>query len=114
MSICKDCRRVQSNKWEAKNKDKKRHLKSHLKQTYGVSLEQCDELRKAQDCRCRICGIHESEATHGRLCVDHCHSTGRVRGLLCKKCNSALGLLGENRDTLRAAIEYLNHEHRRS
>lgn len=54
-----------------------------------------------QDGRCAICGKKR------KLCVDHCHDTGRIRGLLCRHCNMALGLLGDNLAGVEAAAEYL-------
>ena len=106
---CIECHKAYGKKWEEDNKELRRevHMRSHLQRTYGISIEQYDQLRQRQDYRCRICSIHESEAQHGRLCVDHCHGSGKVRGLLCKKCNSAIGLLGDNVDILSAAITYL-------
>ena len=111
-SRCKTCHNAAGQKWAQRNKDKRRqvHVASHLKRTYGITVEAYDSLREQQGYSCAICGIHESKAAHGRLCVDHCHSTGNVRGLLCNKCNSAIGLLGDNRATLASAINYLeNH-----
>ena len=59
----------------------------------------------AQNGRCAICGRPETEA--GGLAVDHCHATGKVRGLLCTLCNTALGKFRDRTDILRAAIRYL-------
>ena len=108
MSICKSCRKVQQTDWDRKNTGRRRHLKSHLKKQYGISIEEYDRMRQEQLFSCKICGKHEDDSLHGRLCVDHCHSTGKVRGLLCNKCNSAIGLLNEDTNTLAAAIEYLS------
>jgi hypothetical protein len=61
---------------------------------------------------CAVCGKDEPNA-HGRtgkqfrLAVDHCHQTGAVRGLLCQKCNRAIGLLGDDPALMRKAISYL-------
>ena len=57
--------------------------------------------------KCRICGIAEESAPKGRLSVDHCHDTGKFRGLLCSNCNTAIGLLQDDISNLTAAIEYL-------
>jgi hypothetical protein len=63
-----------------------------------MHVEQCG--------RCAICG-REPNARRPRLVVDHCHRTGRNRGLLCDRCNRAIGLLGETVETLEAAVGYL-------
>ena len=56
--------------------------------------------------RCKLCLVHHDE-THGGLYVDHNHRTGKVRGLLCAKCNWAIGLLGEDTELAERAIGYL-------
>ena len=58
------------------------------KTRYGLTTEQYEQLLVDQDSRCAICG----EASL-KLQVDHCHTNGKVRGLLCPKCNTALGYL---------------------
>ena len=58
--------------------------------------------------RCKICGVHQSEIKRS-LCVDHDHETGKVRGLLCGKCNTAIGLFGDNRELVKLAFEYLEN-----
>lgn len=55
---------------------------------------------------CAICGTHQSELIN-KLCIDHNHITGAVRGLLCSKCNSALGYVNEDIKILKSVIEYL-------
>lgn len=79
---------------------------------YGLSEQQYADMLAAQGGVCAICDQDEPSA-HGRtgkqfrLSVDHCHVTGRIRGLLCQKCNRAIGLLGDDAELLRKAIEYL-------
>lgn len=55
---------------------------------------------------CAICGDHQSNQARS-MAVDHCHETGRVRGLLCMKCNTGIGKLGDSPELLRKAIAYL-------
>jgi hypothetical protein len=73
-----------------------------LKKNYGLSLENFDAMKNKQNGLCAISGC-------GRLCntVDHCHKTGRVRGLLCGSCNRALGLLGESIERIEGLKKYL-------
>ena len=65
-----------------------------------------DEMYKTQNGKCLICGVTESCLGH-RLAVDHCHTTGKIRGLLCKSCNTAIGNFKDNIDNLKNAIIYL-------
>lgn len=76
----------------------------NLKKHYGISIEDFDALHAAQDGRCAICGVDPGEVS---LHVDHCHSTGRLRALLCSRCNTALGLADDDPDRLRAMAHYL-------
>lgn len=92
-SYCKGCR--------------KDHL---LQRDYGISLAEYNAMLTAQGGRCAICRKTEAESHTKRgqsLVVDHCHATGRVRGILCSMCNSALGLLGDSVEGIEAAYLYL-------
>lgn len=73
---------------------------------YGISAQQYNDLLIKQDYLCAICGKHQSDS-HKGLCVDHCHETKTVRGLLCISCNLAIGQLKHNLTILKKAIEYL-------
>lgn len=81
---------------------------AHYKRKFGISLEQYNEMLNAQNGVCAIC---RNTCDAGlNLAVDHCHDCGQVRALLCKNCNTALGLLKENTDIMQAAIQYVrNH-----
>jgi hypothetical protein len=80
---------------------------------YGLSDEDYEAMLEAQDYRCAIC--LEPEQNGNRLSVDHDHSHKHaVRGLLCSKCNSAIGLLRDDADVVQRAAEYLRlHKHQR-
>jgi len=69
---------------------------------YGLTLAQYRVLQARQGNACAIC-----RKVARVLCIDHCHVTGRVRGLLCPKCNCALGFCGDDPRLLRAALAYL-------
>jgi hypothetical protein len=71
---------------------------SHLKYIYGITLQDYRDMEAEQDWRCGMCG----RKPKGKLCVDHCHTTRDVRGLLCPNCNLAAGLLGHNANVFRA------------
>ena len=87
---------------------------SHYKRYYNITLDEYNEILKSQNKSCAICGINESDISTGRktkLCVDHCHSTGRIRGILCDKCNRGIGLLQDDPKIISNALSYLNKEH---
>ena len=79
--------------------------RSYLKRTYGISLEQYDEMLAAQGGVCAICGCTPRDDIS--LHVDHDHTTGEIRGLTCFRCNNSLGDLNDDPRRLRRAIEYL-------
>lgn len=80
-------------------------------QGINITYEQYLQRLVDQDYRCRICGNHMDNLSgrFTRLQVDHCHTTGKVRGLLCEKCNIAIGLLDDDQSLLSSAIAYLNY-----
>lgn len=83
-----------------------RKLKIKLRQ-YGLSVEEFLEIIDKQENKCAICG--EKPKHNRKLAIDHNHITGQVRGLLCFKCNSSIGLLNEDVVILNKIIEYLNY-----
>ena len=77
---------------------------------YGITLEQFNHMNALQLGLCAICMKPEKRKVRGkvhRLCVDHCHETGVVRGLLCSECNAGLGKLGDTVATLEKALLYI-------
>ena len=74
---------------------------------FGITLEDYKVLEKKQNYRCKICGLSKKQNKQD-LSVDHCHDTGKVRGLLCKHCNFGLGHFRDNVDNLYKAIDYLD------
>lgn len=90
-----------------KEKQAKRAYKSILKK-YGLSVEDYEKLLILQNSKCKICGSTSGQKEGSRLFVDHCHSTGKVRGLLCHNCNAGLGHFKDSTDLLNKAMSYLN------
>ena len=78
----------------------------NIRRLYCLAFEDYQRMLESQNGCCAICGKHESKLTK-RLCVDHCHATGEVRGLLCIHCNHAIGKFEDRVDILRNAINYL-------
>tara|TARA_B110000977_G_scaffold15929_1_gene19447 strand:+ start:156 stop:485 length:330 start_codon:yes stop_codon:yes gene_type:complete len=95
--------------YDLKNKDKIKQSwrKYSLRVRYNITTEQYDTILKQQNNCCDVCGEHESKFKNS-LCVDHNHSTGKIRGLLCNNCNSAFGKLKENTNIMYNLINYAN------
>jgi len=92
--------------YRAKNKDKQRRFS--LRWHYNITPEDWDQLFDKQGRKCRLCRAEKSGDKRGRgFHTDHCHTTGRVRGILCVKCNLMLGSARDNIAVLEAAIQYL-------
>lgn len=87
--------------WQEKNRNYQ--YEWHLRATYGLTQEDYNTLLSSQGYKCAICGAQEQE----RMFVDHCHATGKVRGLLCNSCNCGLGFFQDNVQYMRNAIEYI-------
>lgn len=86
-------------------------LDQHYRKRYGLTKAEVDELREARAGLCDICKRPADARSRGaRLHVDHCHGTGRVRGLLCSNCNTMIGLANEDPMVLLVAVEYLKRE----
>ncbi|HDU5574535.1 TPA: endonuclease VII domain-containing protein [Klebsiella aerogenes] len=89
---------------------KSKQREASLKHNYGISIEHYEFLLSEQNNSCAICGEKETIKFRGKLknlCVDHCHSSGKIRGLLCSSCNRGIGLLKDDPNLLRKAINYL-------
>jgi hypothetical protein len=91
--------------WKEANPDYDRRIK--LNKNFGLSLEKYNEMLHDQGYKCKVCGIAASDL-NTNLCVDHNHSTKKVRGLLCSNCNTGLGMFKDNPTFLFLAATYLN------
>ena len=105
---CKDCH----NK-KMRNKYDSKVMKDYdLKRAYGIDLKKYEDMFLEQKGCCKICNKHISQLNNKHkksLCVDHCHETKKIRGLLCDKCNRGIGLLNDDVKILSRAIEYLKN-----
>lgn len=103
-STCKVCVNSRTRPYDPdKNRDTK------LRKAYGISLAEYNEMLKSQGGKCAICGGCEPIEDR-MMAVDHCHTTGKVRGILCSNCNRAIGLFRDNIESLKNAIKYLGGE----
>ncbi|SRR6266496_90958 len=88
-----------------------------LKKNFGMTLEDYNIMLESQNGLCAICYKPETKVFHGRitaLVVDHCHETGKIRKLLCYRCNVSLGLLDDNPDRMRAMARYVESFQKRA
>ena len=101
----KKYREATMHSWRKRNPERARRLSwnAFLKRKYGVTLEWFEKQSAEQGGACTICG----RIPKGRLAIDHDHSTGKVRGLICRSCNRALGLLKDSPEVLKKALAYL-------
>ena len=104
--------RKRVNNWQKNNPDRYNFLqwRSALKRKYNITVEDYEKLLAIQNEVCAICLNPETYVYNDRqyrLAVDHCHTTGKVRGLLCKDCNQILGRFNEDTDRFQRAIKYI-------
>lgn len=129
---CKSCANAARKRWEQANPDKLRERtyrwrakypekhqavarRSQLKLHYGITVDQYEARLKLQGGRCAICRTDEPGGRWGTFSVDHDHSccAGKrscgkcLRGLLCSRCNTVLGMVNDRIDVLKSALEYL-------
>ena len=104
-AACKQCTCVDAKRWREANPELFRQAirKNQLLRQYGISIEEYDALRESQRGACAICGATPVTNLH----VDHDHTTGKVRGLLCRACNTALGMFQDDASILGKAIDYI-------
>jgi hypothetical protein len=81
-----------------------------LKKTFGITIEEYNLMLVDQNNSCYLCKTNKDQLKRN-LAVDHCHKTGKIRKLLCEKCNVGLGSFKENIETLTNAIIYLKEQH---
>lgn len=89
-----------------KEKAKERARISRLGKKFGLTVEDYNSLLLSQNGSCAIC--HGCNTNSKRLAVDHCHTTGKVRGLLCDSCNLGLGMFKDRLNILSSAMDYIN------
>lgn len=106
-SRCKNCVNAHNRKMWAQGK--RRYSSSKLQHRYGITLAEYNEMLETQSGSCAICGVTPTEHDE-RLCVDHNHETGKVRGLLCSRCNLAIGILQDSPELCQSATDYLLQE----
>lgn len=104
----KQCKRCRHNKYLG-TYESPSGRRARLKYVYGITEDEYNTLFDKQHGCCAICGVHQSQLTR-RLHIDHDHQTGEIRGLLCMKCNRALGYFDDSIDHMTIAIQYLSRK----
>lgn len=112
LSLCIPCERDRVNTWikSKGTKEKYRRKLYSVKWKYGITREEYEALLARQKECCLICGIHKSLCKYETLVVDHCHTSGKIRGLLCHHCNAGLGHFKDSTEVLQVAIDYLRRD----
>jgi len=91
-----------------RSQTKEYDIELHMKRNYGVDISGYNKMLENQNGVCAICKSSAPNHHKKRLNIDHCHVTGRVRGLLCDACNRALGLFKDSPDLMLKAITYVS------
>jgi hypothetical protein len=103
-SYCKDCMKKANKLWyETSERYRELIREGGLKHRFGITSEDYWKMSEAQNHVCYICKERDSKYLH----IDHDHTSGELRGLLCKRCNHGLGNFRDRQDLLKNAIEYL-------
>lgn len=107
----KDYKDIKDRLWKENNPDKVRnsYYKYNLKRKFNLTEEAYNDMLKEQGGCCAICNTLQC-ATGYRFAVDHCHTSGKIRGLLCQACNTAIGKLKDDVFLLKKAIAYLEKD----
>ena len=94
---------ISENKARYYRENKEVILEKMAAKDFGITVEEVRDLRKLP---CRICGTEKCKSGRA-IAIDHCHETGRIRGVLCANCNTGIGLLNDSPELLRNAASYL-------
>lgn len=105
---CKTCASEDTRNWR-KSKSKEYLKDRHYQNTYGITLNQFNQMWESQKGLCPICEctLELNAFTGNSAVVDHCHTSGLVRQILCNECNRGLGYFHDNPEALRKAANYL-------
>ena len=111
---CKECEKLAVSGYKKRYYQKRKEVQrnSNRRFKYGIEPEDYDRMLEDQKYCCAICNeklvisLSRLKYTH-KAVIDHCHTTGKIRGILCARCNQALGLFRDSIDNLKKAIDYL-------
>jgi hypothetical protein len=112
-SHCKVCARARTRDYrssltgDARAEYLRQNKDQSLRRKYGITLAEFEELKRSQGDTCAVC-----KQWRDLPAVDHCHKTGHVRGILCRKCNTALGMLDEDKNIVSSLLAYLQRHYK--
>lgn len=108
--LCRDCQKESNRKYLSTEKGATTTRQAHLRRKYSIDLQTYEELLLSQGNKCKICRVDSNpDSRAGYFVIDHNHTTGDIRGLLCTKCNALLGLAQDSEDILERAKQYLQN-----
>jgi hypothetical protein len=106
---CKSCCSIHSKSWHSKNKGRcyLSSRKAQLKRNFNITVEEYDVIYREHSGECAICGAGSADYAGSKLCVDHDHENGKIRGLLCRRCNAGLGFFNDDPELVKEAAAYM-------
>ena len=109
LASCKQCCYEKELKYFSDPDNRLKKRKTTIKRKYGLSFEDYVKMLESQSYSCKICNkaLEENGSKDIKPHIDHCHSTGRVRGVLCSYCNTMLGVFNDDPEYFYKAINYL-------
>lgn len=103
--------RARGRRWTRKNPEKAKAM--YVRSDHGISMDEFQKMHDSQKGLCKVCSKPERAIYRGKtrsLCIDHNHKTGKIRGLLCHRCNVALGLLEDDFRIVESLLEYIKND----
>ena len=115
-STCKECDYKYTQEWREANPQRGREhqRKGRLKRRYGLTLTAYAALKEAQGNCCAACGISFQSMINKHIHVDHDHASGKIRGILCRGCNVALGAMTDDPVKITSLLKYIERQHERT
>lgn len=109
LTVCRDCCYKREKEFYNDHKNKLTKRKSTIKRKYGIEYDSYLSMLTEQGCKCKICQktLEEFSPKATKPHVDHCHTTGKVRGILCCYCNTMLGVYNDDIKIFENIINYL-------
>lgn len=102
----KECRKVYNKKYYKKHRDKM--ISSHYERRYGLTTKQRKEMYLEQNGCCILCN---EPVNYEKICTEHNHTTGKVRGLACSRCNNFIGYIETNSHLVQPILDYLEADY---